>query len=350
MTEQNSFPRHVHLVGAIGLDTVSETFATVGRILGNRLVRVPDGEPGGRRMWIAWQFPLLRANPYLQAVPPAPGASVINFPLMRLADGVDPRELTFCELGYAREARASYLDFKAAQSAGQIPSHARFQVSLPTPYAVVSAFCARDEHQPAIERAYERAMAREVEMLCAQIPHRALAIQWDVCPEMLVWDGRLPRMANLFADPHAEMLARLERVCNYVPPDVELGFHLCYGDVDGRHFIEPQDAARMVELANALTRALSRPIAYFHMPVPMERADAEYFRPLAGLKLGPGTELYLGCVHAADGVEGTRRRIAAARAFAPDFGIATECGMGRCKTPEVVARLLEIHAGAAAPA
>jgi len=350
MTDPHSPPRHVHLVGAIGLDTVAETFSTVGRILGNRLVRVPDGEPGGRRMWIAWQFPLLRANPYLQAVAPAPGASVINFPLMRLADGVNPSELTFCELGYAREARASYADFAAAQAAGQLPPHARFQVSLPTPYAVVSAFCARDEHQTAIERAYERAMAREVEMLCAQIPHRSLAIQWDVCPEMIVWDGRLPRVAGLFADPHAEMLARLARVSGYVPPDVELGFHLCYGDVDGRHFIEPQDAGRMVELANALTRALSRPIAYFHMPVPVGRSDAEYFRPLAGLKLGPGTELYLGCVHATDGVEGARRRIAAAHAFVSEFGIATECGMGRCKTPQVVSRLLEIHAGAAAPA
>ncbi len=350
MTDPHSSPRRIHLVGAIGLDTVAETFSTVGRILGDRLVRVPDGEPGGRRMWIAWQFPLLRANPYLQAVAPPPGASAINFPLMRLADGVDPGELSFCELGYAREARASYADFTAAQAAGRLPSHARFQVSLPTPYAVVSAFCARDEHQPAIERAYERAMTRELDMLCAQIPHGSLAIQWDVCPEMLVWDGRLPRMKDLFTDPHEQILSRLERVSGQVPRDVQLGFHLCYGDVDGRHFIEPQDAGKMVELANALTRRLSRPIAYFHMPVPAGRSDAEYFRPLAGLALGPGTELYLGCVHVADGVEGTRRRIAAARAFVADFGIATECGMGRCKTPEVVTRLLEIHAGAAAPA
>jgi methionine synthase II (cobalamin-independent) len=350
MTETHSPPRHVHLVGAIGLDTVSETFSTVGRILGHRLVRVPDGEPGGRRMWIAWQFPMLRANPYLQAVAPPLGGSVISFPLVRLADGVDPRDLTFCELGYAREARASYMEFAEARAAGRLPADARFQVSLPTPYAVVSAFCVRDEHQAAIESAYERAMEREVRMLCANIPHRSLAIQWDVCSEMLVWDGRLPRMAQLFADPRTEMLARLERVSGYVPSDVELGFHLCYGDVDGRHFIEPQDTGRMVELANALTRRLSRPIAYFHMPVPMQRADADYFRPLAGLELGAGTELYLGCVHAADGVEGARRRIAAAREFVSDFGIATECGMGRCKTPEVVARLLEIHAGATAPA
>jgi methionine synthase II (cobalamin-independent) len=345
MPDTSTKPSSVHLVGAIGLDTVPETFATVGKILGNRLKRVPDGEPGGRRMWIAWQFPLLRANPFLKAVSPPAGASAINFPYMALADGVKAEQLRFSELGYSREAYASYADFKAAKRAGELPAHVRFQVTLPTPYAVVSAFCQRSDHA-AIEPAYERAMMREVATICATIPHDELTIQWDVCPEMIVWDGRLERIKNLFADPQAEILSRMKRISMAVPADVELGFHLCYGDVDGKHFIEPHDSAKLVEFANALARTISRPIAYIHMPVPIGRADEAYFEPLAGLKLAPGTELYLGCVHAADGVEGTQRRIQAARKFAPTFGIGTECGMGRCKTPEVVAQLLDIHAGA----
>ncbi len=345
MPDMPTKPSTVHLVGAIGLDTVTETFATVGRILGNRLKRVPDGEPGGRRMWIAWQFPLLRANPFLKAVSPAPGASAINFPFMALAEGVTAEQLRFCELGYAREAYASYADFKAAKSAGKLPAHVRFQVTLPTPYAVVSAFCLRSD-QAAIEPAYERAMMREVEMICAAIPHDELTIQWDVCPEMIVWDGRLERIKNLFADPQTEILTRMKRICAAVPADVELGFHLCYGDVDGQHFIEPLDCAKLVEFANALVRTIGHPIAYIHMPVPIGRTDEAYFQPLSGLNLPQGTELYLGCVHAADGVEGAQRRILAAHKFAPKFGIATECGMGRCKTPEVVTQLLKIHAGA----
>lgn len=348
MNTRNATSRSVHLVGAIGLDTVPETFASVGRILGERLRRVPDGEPGGRRMWIAWQFPLLRANPYLQAIAPPQGASAIGFPFMRLAPGVQAQQLRFCELGYAREAYASYADFKAAKAAGKLPEKVRFQVSLPTPYAVVSAFCVRED-QPAIESAYEAAMAREIETLCAQLPHGSLTLQWDLCPEMVLWDGRLPRVQNLFADPQAEILSRLERISRTVPADVELGFHLCYGDVDGKHFIEPENAGKLVEMANAIARTLTHPIAYMHFPVPRDRSDADYFRPLADLKLAPQTELYLGCAHAEDGVEGTRRRIAAASAFRTDFGIATECGMGRCKTPEMVTRLLEVQAGAAAP-
>jgi methionine synthase II (cobalamin-independent) len=345
MPDTPTTPSSVHLVGAIGLDTVPEIFATVGRILGNRLRRVPDGEPGGRRMWIAWQFPLLRANPFLKAVVPPAGASAINFPFMALADGVKAEQLRFCELGYSREAYASYADFKAAKSAGKLPAHVRFQVTLPTPYAVVSAFCQRSD-QAAIEPAYEKAMMREVATICAAIPHDELTIQWDVCPEMIVWDGRLERIKNAFADPQAEILSRMKRLGMSVPPDVELGFHLCYGDVDGQHFIEPHDSAKLVDLANALIRTIARPIAYIHMPVPIGRTDEAYFQPLSGLNLPRGTELYLGCVHAADGVEGAKRRIEAAHKFAPKFGIATECGMGRCKTPEVVAQLLAIHAGA----
>ncbi len=135
-----------------------------------------------------------------------------------------------------------------------------------------------------------------------------------------------------------------------MPADVELGFHLCYGDVDGKHFIEPEDAGKLVELANALAATITRPIAYIHMPVPIERSDEAYFKPLEGLKLAAGTELYLGCVHAADGVEGTKRRIRAAQKYVADFGIATECGMGRCKTSDVVVDLLKVHAGATQPA
>jgi hypothetical protein len=46
----------VHLVGSIGLDTVEEVFRTVGKLLGPYLRRIPDGEVGGRKLWISWQY------------------------------------------------------------------------------------------------------------------------------------------------------------------------------------------------------------------------------------------------------------------------------------------------------
>src|SRR3989442_7776399 len=47
--------------------------------------------------------------------------------------------------------------------------------------------------------AYERAMLREVERILKAIPHHDLAIQRDVCLEMLSWDGR-GRPARLFLE------------------------------------------------------------------------------------------------------------------------------------------------------
>ena len=51
----------------------------------------------------------------------------------------------------------------------------------------------------------------------------------------------------------------------------------------------------------------------------------------------------IGLVHATDGEEGARRRIAAARKVVPKFGIATECGMGR-RPAEQIDGLLALHA------
>ena len=107
-------PSKVHFVGSIGLDSVEEVYRTCGRRLGRRLKRLPDGEPGGRRLWISWQVPLLRASPYLKPV----GEQMDLVPL-KLAPGVTPAEIRFGELGYCREARASYLDFCAARGRGE---------------------------------------------------------------------------------------------------------------------------------------------------------------------------------------------------------------------------------------
>ena len=336
-------PNAVHLVGSIGLDTVEEVFSTVGKLLGPYLRRVPDGEVGGRRMWITWQYPVLRANPLLRPDPSGAVRPTNRFPLLTLAEGADPAALRFGELGYAREARASYLDFLAARENGELPAGIRFQVCLPTPFAVVSSVVI-EEALASVEVAYERSMLAEVAALCRHIPHRDLCIQWDLCNEMVIWDGQETSAVPYPEVPHAALLERTARICAAVPNDVELGVHLCYGDFAGRHFVEPRDASAMVEFANALTRTIEHKLAYVHMPVPVERTDIAFHRPFGGLALQGGTELYLGVVHAGDGVAGAKARIDAARRYAPPFGIATECGMARARTEATVRALLSIHA------
>ena len=38
------------------------------------------------------------------------------------------------------------------------------------------------------------------------------------------------------------MVERLVRLGHRVPTDIELGYHLCYGDAGHQHFVEPEDA------------------------------------------------------------------------------------------------------------
>ncbi len=329
-------PSRVHFVGSIALDSVDDVFRTCGPQLGRRLKRLPDGEPGGRRLWVSWQVPLFRASPYLRPV-----GDAMDITPVELAPGVNPEDIRFGELGYCREARISYQDFCAARDRGDIARDVRFQVSLPTPAAVVTALV-RGEGMFPVLAAYERAMIAEAQNICTAIPHDDLSIQWDVCVEMVIWDGQ-PSIVPPLPNKEQIIPASLGKLCDAIPADVELGIHLCYGDFDAKHFIEPVDASAMVSLANAIARAAEHPLAFMHMPVPIERNDEAFFEPFRELKLDPDTEIYLGVVHD-DGPEATDRRIATASKYVPEFGIATECGIARQRTVEQVEHLIGIHA------
>jgi hypothetical protein len=264
-------------------------------------------------------------------------------PKIGVAEGVAADQVRFGELGYAREARASYLDFCAARDRGDIARGVRFQVCFPTPMGVIYAFCS-PRSLAAIETAYEAAMIREVEAVCTAVPHQDLCIQWDFCGEMIILDGQIPERSALPNTSKDEIMGRMKRLCAAVPVDVELGIHLCYGDMDAKHIIQPRDSTKLVEVANTLAQSVDRTITYIHMPVPIDRIDDAYFKPLDGLRLPAGTELYLGVVHAQDGAEGTRKRIAAAQKYVDNFGVASECGISRARGPALVHKFLDVYA------
>jgi methionine synthase II (cobalamin-independent) len=177
------------------------------------------------------------------------------------------------------------------------------------------------------------------------IPHDQLAIQWDVASGVfshLEWNK-----PTRFGQNREEMLRFFSDWCirlgNAVPKDVGLLFHLCYGDFNHKHSVEPADLAMCVAFANRVSAGIGRPIALFHMPVPRNRADDAYFAPLKDLKVRPETQIALGLVHHTDGVEGTLRRVATAKKYLGQFSISTECGFGR-RPRDTIPELLNIHA------
>ena len=337
MTAQTA-QRPVHLVGSVPLANEEEVFRAASTILGDRVRRIPDGETGVRTNWIGWQTDVFARNPSLEPVPDT-GNEYGQLVQYRLRPSAAECAIAFDNLGYADAAIASSQTFARLKGDGTIPAATRFLVCLPTPLAPVTAFIERAS-QMAVESPYEAQMLAELDRICAAIPHDQLAIQWDTAVEFAIWES-VGWQSDL-GDVRGGIIDRLARIGERVPPDVEMGYHLCYGDAGHKHFVQPKDAANLVTVANAVSARVTRPINWIHMPVPRERDDAPFFAPLSDLKLYPETELYLGLVHYTDGVEGARKRIAAAQRFVPTFGVATECGFGR-RPPETVASLMEIH-------
>ena len=334
-------PRGAHLAGSVPLADSEAVFREVSARLGNRLLRVPDGETGIRTNWIQWQFPLLMQVPEFEAADEQAGPFGAR---LQLCSGLSSDEITFPDLGYRAAAIESYQVFSRLKRQGVIGAGVRFQVCLPTPLAVIHVrFIPRD--QEAVERAYERQLLNELDGMLDVIPAEELAIQWDTAVEFAILEGLV---ASFLSDPEAEIVERLVRLGNRVPVGVEVGYHLCYGDVEHQHFIEPADTKKLVAIANGLCAGVERSVNWVHMPVPRDRRDEAYFAPLRGLRLQAGTELYLGLVHLTDGIDGTKQRISAAQGVVADFGVATECGFGR-RPAETIPDLLDVHAGVTDP-
>jgi hypothetical protein len=354
-------PREVLLVGSVGLRDSEEVFRTVGPLLGGRMTRIPDGETGPRSSWVTRLRSAIENNPAFEDDPREraaggrithptegtrtwQGASAIRRgapppPRMRIRVGVEPRDIRIGRLGYPEAAIESYQLLRRLREQGIVPKHLRFQVSLPTTAAFLNAHVVVGHH-PVVEPIYREHLFGELKEILAAISHDDLAIQWDVSTEMGQWENVRPAH---FTDVKDGVIERLALHCNQVPPGVQLGVHLCYGSYGGRHWKEPESTANMVEVHNRLAEKLARPLGYLHMPVPVDRSDDAYFRPLRSLKLRPETKLFLGLVHDTDGAAGTRKRIAVAEKFVRDFGIAAECGFGR-RPPETIPNLLRVHA------
>ena len=343
-------PQGALLVGSVNFDDAEKTMRVAAEMLGGRLKRIPDGEVGKRFHWIMFQPDVLGQAPGIDRVgdQPIPLPAGLDARPLRIADGVDAAAIELPPLGYADAAIESYAIFARLREEGVVPSGVRFQVSLPTPVAVVSSFFA-GEDRAAIEPVYAAAMLRELARIAEAIPHEDLAVQWDVASEM----GIIERAAGYGkvmeawwpGDPFDGLVARLASLIDAVPTDAEVGVHLCYGDAGEKHFVEPTDAGNLVRYANAVTAAASRSLTWLHLPVPIERDDEAYFAALASLE--PVDELYLGLVHREDGAEGAERRIAAASRYAPTFGVATECGIGRAPAGSTEG-ILRTHAEVAA--
>lgn len=334
----------VHFVGSIPLTDTESVFRALCETTGQRLARVPDGETGIRKDWIRFLHEVIANSPAIELASDLPpfrwvqwdGKLVREIPRRRVKPGMMPK-VDELKSGYADMAIESWALFDKMQKAGTIPAGVKFQICLPTPIAPTYNAMIPESRQKLLP-ALTQHFLDEVARIARELPNDRIAIQWDVCQEVLAWEG--------YYDPgpvdfRTETLDVLAKVGNGVPEGIDLGFHLCYGSPANEHILMPKDTGIMVEMINAMTPLIKRPIQFFHLPVPKDRTDDAYFEPLKNLKLGAGTDIYMGLVHH-DDAEGNAARLAAAQRYARVDGIAMECGMGR-DDPARLPAVLKAH-------
>jgi hypothetical protein len=336
------------LVGSIPLDTPEAVFRTFGAPLGRYMPAIPDGEVGPRRHWVARvQYQVLAGHSQLETVRhPAPDGGVERqFPRshadswqFRVKPGVE--RVTFGDpgwrLGFARDAVNSYFVFKTLKEKGVLAAHLRFQVSLPMVNSVLPPRIFADvDDLPKIKPAYEAALRAEVAKIVEMIPHSDLAIQWDCSNEVTDVHGGIPQFPKEGAIERN--LGQVRALSPYIPEDVILGYHLCFGTQGGWPRFAPENLEMTVALGNAMIEASGRRVDWVHIPV-LDRSDDAFFAPLA--KLNPkGARVYLGAIH---NMGGYQARLATARKYLPEFGVAAYCGLGRTP-PEGVQEVLNEH-------
>lgn len=340
---------HAHFNGSVNLSDAESVMREIAARVPDGVRRIPDGETGDRGTWILFQLQKFMQLPWL--VPDRPlsaDGEYEELPRLQLADGADLAQATWPDIGYADAYLESYRVFARLRADGVIPAGVRFQVEYPTPLASIGAYIV-PEQQRALLGSYEEAMFADLARLLAVIPPAEAAVQWDVAVEFSVLEEAFaPGGAQAFD----AIIAALARCVDQVPPEVPAGLHLCYGDYGHEHFMQPVSLSLQVRVVNAVAAAARRPVSFVSFTVPQYQREEGYFAPLAGLTADPGTELNFALVpyHPAEQAAGTTgeqiRLIDAALAASPggrrDWGICTECGMGRVDRDDVPA-LLDLH-------
>ena len=320
------------LVGSLPAESAEEALRAGAELFGDLVFALPDGETGPRAAWVGYERErLMRPHPDIETVentasPTGIPRHAYETPVFRIRDGVT--ELRFDSWPRIDDAIASYGLFRDLREQGAIPEGVRFQVCLPFPSSALNAFKVDFAHDyPIAVRAFEDLFDREMQRLTDAVPPEDLALQWDVCYEVLDAEG----VVAWFSEGAWERFARsVERLTPQIPEDVLVGYHLCYGTFPEWPMYEARDMGLIVRMANHAVARSGRRVDWVHLAGPryLRSEDDGFFRPLEDLDVGDA-RVFLGIVLPIDGVAGLRRRHATASRHLADFGVAMYCGFGR---------------------
>ena len=345
-------PSSVHFNGSVNLPDAETVMREISSRIPTGVRRMTDGETGERGYWILFQVQKFQQMPEFESMTVGhayeTSSDAPDMPQLRLIEGASASTIDWPNLGYADAYAKSFEIFDRLQEDGTIPAGVRFQMQYPTPLASMAGTIV-PEDLPAVTASYETALFADLDNALARLPRDRCAVQWDVAVEFGLLEGA---MGPGSAMPMDQVTPGLVRCVDRVPAEVPVGLHLCYGDYGHQHFKQPESVQMQVDVVNAVVSAAQRPVNWASFTVPQARNDLRYFAPLRDLTAGPETELYFALVPyhpdaQADGTTAEQAQqidtaLAQSSAGQRDWGICTECGMGRVAADDVP-KLLDLH-------
>jgi hypothetical protein len=320
------------LVGSLPAASADPALRSAAELFGDLTFALPDGETGPRAAWAGYEREqLVRPHRDVETVtvtesPTGVPRHAYETPTFRVRPGVT--ELRWDSWPRIDEAIASYRRFRELRDEGVVSARLRFQVGLPFPTSALSGF----KHDfaanfPIAQRGFEDLVVRELDRLTTAIPPEDLAIQWDVCYEVLDIEGVL---AWTSGDAWERFAGPVGRLTHRVPTGPVLGYHLCYGTFPEWPMYEARDLGLLVRMANHAVAHSGRTVDWLHLAGPryLRSEDDSFFAPLEDLDAG-AARVFLGIVLPLDGVSGLRRRRATASRHLSEFGVAMYCGFAR---------------------
>jgi len=334
--------RRAHLVGSIPASSASEAMRLAVDRLGPDLDFLPDGETGDRRNWVISMIDALRDHPDLRLAKPGDWSDYDKTPRFALRPGHRLYGAAL-DLGITTAALAARPEFDALREKLEQASlgRPRFQVGIPGDVDL-AMFTFGPAGPVRHRRPFTEALASTMYQVHAAYGDDVL-FQIEVPVEQVV----LARAPSRARGALAGLLAgRIAALAQGAPEGARFGLHLCLGDMNHRALGKITDASPLVLLANAAARRWPdrRPLEYVHAPLAAAdnppSADAAFYRPLSGLRLGPDVRFIAGFAHE-DQDEQTQLRIRQVieDAVGHQVGISTSCGLGRRQPDAAVAAM-----------
>lgn len=337
--------RQVHLVGSIPASSTKEALALIVDLVGDRVASwVPDGETGARQNWIGRLIENLRSHPDLEVAKEGDWSDYDSTPVFKVKKG---HKFERVDLDYFEYFEQSWPEFQTARDSLDRPDLS-FQIGIPGPIDVsFAAFGFNPINGLRYTRPFEDATVHDVKRIDS-VAGDQVVYQLEIPIEVEVVT-RIPSPARSIGVNR--LAAKTLKVVSRSPAGTRWGIHLCVGDMNNKSFSKLEDAAPIVQLANALIAKFpkGRTLEFVHMPLAHGElppsTEAAFYEPLHDLELPDGVRFIAGFAHEKQTLEEqVEIRDMIEREVGRTVDVASSCGLGRRDLEAATANLNQSRA------